>query len=197
MTKKWLILLMSGALFLSACSDEKNNESTNEENQAEETTQESDETETTEESGEKVVKIGETVDVESFEWEVPYQITVKSVDLTNEYGDEDITEYVSNADENIKFLVADTVIKNTSDEPMLAGEYVMPRLGIDTDGSGENFIFELSEDELSKELAPGEEIELDFVYIQDLLTVYDPDGNVYLHFEGMTDNQKTYLIPTK
>ncbi|CAD2072293.1 hypothetical protein [Phocicoccus pinnipedialis] len=197
MTKKWLILLMSGALFLSACNDEKNDESKNEEDQSEVTTEESDKTETAEESGEKIVEIGETVDVESFEWEVPYQITVKSVDFINEYDGEDITEYVSNADENIKFLVADTVIKNTSEEPMLAGEYVMPRLGIDTDGSGEDFIFELSEDELSQELAPGEEIELDFVYIQDLLTVYDPDGNVYLHFEGMTDNQKTYLIPTK
>lgn len=188
---------MSGALFLSACNDEKNDESKNEEDQSEVTTEESDKTETAEESGEKIVEIGETVDVESFEWEVPYQITVKSVDFINEYDGEDITEYVSNADENIKFLVADTVIKNTSEEPMLAGEYVMPRLGIDTDGSGEDFIFELSEDELSQELAPGEEIELDFVYIQDLLTVYDPDGNVYLHFEGMTDNQKTYLIPTK
>lgn len=55
----------------------------------------------------------------------------------------------------------------------------------------------MSEEELSKEIAPGEEVELDFVFIQDLLTVRDPEGNVYLHFEGMTDDQKTYRIPTK
>lgn len=74
---------------------------------------------------------------------------------------------------------------------------MIPRLGIDTAGSGESFIFELSEEELSKEIAPGEEVELDFLFIQDLLTVRDPEGNVYLHFEGMTDDQKTYRIPTK
>ncbi|WP_040929175.1 hypothetical protein [Nosocomiicoccus massiliensis] len=195
MNKKLLFLLLSGVLVLSACNDDNTDEETTDES-TESTTETSNESEeANEESGDMVVEIGETVDLESFEWEVPYQITVKSVDLVDEYNGEPITEYVSNADENIKFLVANTVIKNTSDEPMITGEYVMPRLGINTDGSGEEFIFELSEEELSKEIAPGDEVELDFVFIQDNLTVRDPDGNVYLHFEGMTNEQKTYRIP--
>lgn len=195
MNKKLLFLLLSGVLVLSACNDDNTDEEVMDES-TESTTETSNESEeANEESGDTVAEIGETVDLESFEWEVPYQITVKSVDLVDEYNGEPITEYVSNADENIKFLVANTVIKNTSDEPMITGEYVMPRLGINTDGSGEEFIFELSEEELSKEIAPGDEVELDFVFIQDNLTVRDPDGNVYLHFEGMTNEQKTYRIP--
>lgn len=200
-----LLCVMGLSFLLVACgdsSDKKETDTSKENTESEEVNkEESSETEKSNESddksGETVVEIGETVDVESFEWKVPYQITVKSVDLVDQYNGEDITEYVSNADENIKFLVANTVIKNTSDDPMVTGEYVMPRLGIDTEGSGENFIFELSEEVLSKEIAPDEEVELDFVFIQDLLTVRDPDGNVYLHFEGMTDDQKTYRIPTK
>ena len=194
-----LLCVMGLSFVLVACgdsSDEKETDTSNEKTETEEVNKEKS-SEAGDKTGEKVVEVGETVDVESFEWDVPYQVTVNSVDFVSEYNGEDITEYVSNADENIKFLVANTIIKNTSDEPMITGEYVIPRLGIDTEGSGENFIFELSEEELSKEIAPGEEVELDFVFIQDLLTVRDPEGNVYLHFEGMTDDQKTYRIPTK
>ena len=57
--------------------------------------------------------------------------------------------------------------------------------------------FELSEEELSKELAPGEEVELDFVFLENLESVEDPNGNYFLHFEGFTDNQKSYAVPTK
>ena len=194
-----LLCVMGLSFVLVACgdsSDEKETDTSNDKTETEEVNKE-ESSEADDKTDEKVVEVGETVDVESFEWDVPYQVTVNSVDLVSEYNGEDITEYVSNADENIKFLVANTIIKNTSDEPMITGEYVIPRLGIDTEGSGENFIFELSEEELSKEIAPGEEVELDFVFIQDLLTVRDPEGNVYLHFEGMTDDQKTYRIPTK
>ncbi|CAD2074002.1 hypothetical protein GCM10007358_12180 [Phocicoccus schoeneichii] len=200
MKKLLSVLFVMGLSFLLvACgdsSDEKETDTSNEKTETEEVNKE-ESSEADDKTDEKVVEVGETVDVESFEWDVPYQVTVNSVDLVSEYNGEDITEYVSNADENIKFLVANTIIKNTSDEPMITGEYVIPRLGIDTEGSGENFIFELSEEELSKEIAPGEEVDLDFVFIQDLLTVRDPEGNVYLHFEGMTDDQKTYRIPTK
>lgn len=190
---------MGLSFVLVACgdsSDDKEKDTMKEETETEEVYKE-ESSERDDKTDEKVVEVGEAVDVESFEWDVPYQVTVNSVDLVSEYNGEDITEYVSNADENIKFLVANTIIKNTSDEPMITGEYVIPRLGIDTGGSGESFIFELSEEELSKEIAPGEEVELDFVFIQDLLTVRDPEGNVYLHFEGMRDDQKTYRIPTK
>ena len=194
-----LLCVMGLSFILVACGDSSDEKETNtsKENTETEDVNKEESSEADDKTDEKVVEVGETVDVESFEWDVPYQVTVNSVDLVSEYNGEDITEYVSNADENIKFLVANTIIKNTSDEPMITGEYVIPRLGIDTEGSGENFIFELSEEELSKEIAPDEEVELDFVFIQDLLTVRDPEGNVYLHFEGMTDDQKTYRIPTK
>ncbi|WP_040929176.1 hypothetical protein, partial [Nosocomiicoccus massiliensis] len=148
-------------------------------------------------SEEEVYDIGETIDLESYEWDVPYQVTVKSVDVTKEYNGEDITEYVANAQDTNNFVVANTVIKNTSDEPMIPGEYVDPTLGVDMKGNGENFVFELSEEALSKELAPGEEVELDFVFLQNLAHAEDPDGNFFLHFEGFTDNQKSYVVPTK
>lgn len=134
---------MGLSFVLVACggeSDDKEKDTTKEETETEEVNKE-ESSERDDKTDEKVVEVGETVDVESFEWDVPYQVTVNSVDLVSEYNGEDITEYVSNADENIKFLVANTIIKNTSDEPMITGEYVILRLGIDTKGSGESFIF--------------------------------------------------------
>ena len=199
MNKKLLLLLLSGALFLSACNDEESNNTSEEETASEateDTNSESEESNEETNNEEKVFDIGKTIDLESYEWEVPYQVTVKSVDVTREYNGEDITEYVANAQDTNNFFVADTVIKNTSDEPIVPGEYITPRLGVDMNGNGENFVFELSEEELSKEIEPGEEVELDFVFLENLAHA-DSEGNFYLHFEGFTDNQKSYVVPTK
>jgi len=73
----------------------------------------------------------------------------------------------------------------------------VPTLGRNLKGNGEDFLFELSEKEHSKELAPGEEVELDFVFLENLESVEDPEGNFFLHFEGLTSNQKSYVVPTK
>ncbi|CAD2073941.1 hypothetical protein GCM10007358_12300 [Phocicoccus schoeneichii] len=200
MNKKLLLLLLSGALFLSACNDEESNNNSDKETTSEateDTNSESEESNEETNNEEKVFDIGETIDLESYEWEVPYQVTVKSVDVTREYNGEDINDYIINAHEADNFFVAKTVIKNTSDEPMIPGEYVVPTLGRNMNGNGEDFVFELSEEQLSKELASGEEIELDFVFLENLESVEDPDGNLFLHFEGYTDNQKSYVVPTK
>ncbi len=180
---------------LSACNDDNADEEANDES----TTETSNESEEADESTneEQVFDIGETIDLESYEWEVPYEVTVNSVDITREYNGEDITEYIINANDTDNFFVANTVIKNTGDEPIIPGEYVVPRLGRNLEGNGENFVFELSEEELSKELAPGEEVELDFVFLENTESADDPDGNFFLHFEGFTDNQKSYVVPTK
>ena len=193
-----LLCVMGLSFLLVACgdsSDEKEKDTSKEETETEEVNKE-ESSEADDNSGETVVEIGETIDLESYEWEVPYQVTVKSVDITREYNGEDITEYVGNAQDTNNFVVAKTVIKNTSDEPMIPGEYVVPRLGVDMNGNGENFVFELSEEELSKEIAPGEAVELDFVFLENLAHA-DSEGNFYLHFEGFTDNQKSYKVPTK
>lgn len=126
---------------------------------------------------------------------MPYQITVKSADITQDYNGEDITVYIVNADETDVLVVVNTVINNTSDEQMILGEYVVPKLDPDMQVVGENFEFELSEEALSKKLAPGVEVELDFVFITN--TNYtDDNGTFYLSFEGFTDNQKTFRIPS-
>lgn len=207
MKKKFVLTLLIGALFLTACSSD-NKEKV--ENSDVETTNEQKETNTINEQTENksnqaqgtenedaVYKIGETLDMESFEWEVPYQITVKSVDITREYNGEDITEYIINANDTDNFFVAKTVIKNTGNEAIIPGEYINPMLGRNLVGNGEHFIFELAEEGLSKELAPGEEVELDFVFLENLKSVEDPNGNFFLHFEGFTGNQKSYAVPTK
>ncbi|WP_297377469.1 hypothetical protein [uncultured Helcococcus sp.] len=207
MKKKFVLTLLIGTLFLTACSSD-NKEKV--ENSDVETTNKQKETNTAKEQTKNksnqaqgtenenaVYKIGETLDMESFEWEVPYQITVKSVDITREYNGEDITEYVANARETNNFFVAKTIIKNTGDEAIIPGEYVNPKLGEDLAGNGEQFVFELSEEKLSKELAPGEEVELDFVFLKNLEHLEDPNGNFFLHFEGFTGNQKSYAVPTK
>ena len=193
-----LLCVMGLSFVLVACgdsSDEKETDTSNEKTETEETSSGSDQAQGTE-NEDAVYEIGETLTMESYEWEVPYEVTVKSVDITREYNGEDITEYVGNAQDTNNFVVAKTVIKNTSDEPMIPGEYVVPRLGVDMNGNGENFVFELSEEELSKEIAPGEAVELDFVFLENLAHA-DSEGNFYLHFEGFTDNQKSYVVPTK
>ncbi|CAD2073992.1 hypothetical protein GCM10007358_12200 [Phocicoccus schoeneichii] len=193
-----LLCVMGLSFVLVACSDssdEKETDTSNEKTETEETSSGSDQAQGTE-NEDAVYEIGETLTMESYEWEVPYQVTVKAVDITREYNGEDITEYVGNAQDTNNFVVAKTVIKNTSDEPMIPGEYVVPRLGVDMNGNGENFVFELSEEELSKEIEPGEAVELDFVFLENLAHA-DSEGNFYLHFEGYTDNQKSYKVPTK
>jgi len=193
-----LLCVMGLSFVLVACgdsSDEKETDTSNEKTDTEKTSSGSDQAQGTE-NEDAVYEIGETLTMESYEWEVPYEVTVKSVDITREYNGEDITEYVGNAQDTNNFVVAKTVIKNTSDEPMIPGEYVVPRLGVDMNGNGENFVFELSEEELSKEIAPGEAVELDFVFLENLAHA-DSEGNFYLHFEGFTDNQKSYVVPTK
>ncbi len=206
MKKKIILTLLLGVLFLTACTDSNKDGDNLESN----TTAEQEEAETTTEKTENkskqsqgkenedaVYEIGETLNMESFEWEVPYQITVKSVDITREYNGEDITEYIINANDTDNFFVAKTVIKNTGDEAIIPGEYINPMLGRNLMGNGEHFIFELSEKELSKELNPGEEVQLDFVFLENLKIVEDPNGNFFLHFEGFTGNQKSYAVPTK
>ena len=206
MKKKIILTLLLGVLFLTACTDSNKDGNNSESN----TTAEQEEAETTTEQTENkseqaqgkenedaVYEIGETLDMESFEWEVPYQITVKSVDITREYNGEDITEYIINANETDNFFIAKTVIKNTGKEAIIPGEYINPMLGRNLMGNGEHFIFELSEKGLSKELAPREEVELDFVFLENLKSVEDPNGNFFLHFEGFTGNQKSYAVPTK
>lgn len=207
MKKKFILILLMGVLFLTACTDgNKEGVDNSETNTTSEQTENNTTNEQTEnksgqaqgtENEDAVYKIGETLDMESFEWEVPYQITVKSVDITREYNGEDITEYIINANDTDNFFVAKTVIKNTGDEAIIPGEYINPMLGRNLMGNGEHFIFELSEKGLSKELAPGEEVELDFVFLENLKSVEDQNGNFFLHFEGFTGNQKSYAVPTK
>lgn len=200
MKKLLSVLFVMGLSFLLvACgdsSDEKETDTTNAETETEETSSGSDQSQGTE-NKDAVYEIGETLAMESYEWEVPYEVTVSSVEVAEEYNGEVVEDYIINAPESERFFIADTVIKNTSDESMITGEYVIPRLGRDLKGNGEDFIFELSEEELSKEIAPGEEVELQFVFLENLESVEDPDGNLFLHFEGFTDNQKSYVVPTK
>lgn len=200
MNKKLLLIFLIGVLYLTACSDKEKEKEKLDNSEAETTTEENENKSKQtlgKENEEAVYEIGETLDMESYEWEVPYQITVESVDIAREYNGEDITDYIINAHETDNFFIAKTIIQNRSDEAIIPGEYVVPTLGRNLKGNGEDFLFELSEKELSKELAPGEEVELDFVFLENLESVENPEGNFFLHFEGFTSNQKSYVVPTK
>src|SRR5699024_12167244 len=78
--------LMGLSFVLVACgdsSDEKETDTSNEKTETEETSSGSDQAQGTE-NEDAVYEIGETLAMESYEWEVPYQVTVKSVDVTRE-----------------------------------------------------------------------------------------------------------------
>lgn len=177
-------------------SDEKETDTSNEKTETEETSCGSDQAQGTE-NEDAVYEIGETLEMESFEWDIMYDVTVHSVDFTREYGSHEITEFVINGNETDHFAVAKATVKNNSDEEYKVGEYISPIFGTDLDGTGEDFEFELSEESVSQDVAPGEEVEVEFVFIVTTAYLENPDDDFYLHFEGFTDNQKSYVVPTK
>lgn len=191
--KKFLLLVLLGVLTLAACGnkeDESDTGSTGEE--TEETEETEDETsDSGEENSGEIYEIGDTTQVESYEFDAEYEVTVNSLDQAKEYDGVPYDEVVINAPESVFLGVVNVTVKNISDEPMVIGEYVFPDIiESDREGGGEQFIFDFSEEDLNKELAPDEEATFDLVYSMDSET-----SEYYLKFENGMPTETTYSLP--
>jgi hypothetical protein len=195
------IFLLSSALLLTACSGDAGNGSGD--TSAEATSDGADSQEASD--GKQLFEIGETADIETFEWGVPYQVSVKSVDFTDEYDGMAYDELVLNAPETLSIVVADTVITNSGDEPMVPGEYIdIPRANTAIAhedergfGPGSDFFFDFAEEGLSEELAPGEEVEVPLVFTLDMTDVDDPEGRIFIQFNRLAQTDSiSFAVPT-
>ena len=194
--KKYLGILsiLSLILVLAACSDSNESKGETEAENKEETSEDTGE-ESTEDTGSEdgeIHEIGDTVEVESFEWEIPYEVTVNSFEQAQEYDGEPMDSFVMNAGESHFLGVVNVTVKNIADEPIVIGEYVHPDVVQGGEMGGEQFIFEVSEEDLSQELQADEEATFDLVYIMtDAI-----DSDYYeLKFENNAPTEQSYRLP--
>lgn len=188
--KKLILLGLMSTLTLAACGNESEDTEAVEEN--------ADTAAETEDSAEKenasggVYEIGDTAQIESFEWEAEYEVTVNSFEQVQEYNGQPLDDFVGNAPDNSFLGVVNMTVKNISEEPIVIGEYVFPDVTEGTRGGGDQFIFDLSEADLSKELQPGEEATFDLVYT---MVTDAEDGQYSLKFENGMPTETVYRLP--
>lgn len=178
------------SLTLAACGNEAE-ETDNEEGtdtSTEESTKTEDSSEEEQQSG-AVYEIGDTAQVESLEWEIEYEVTVNSFDQVQEYNGQALDEFVGNAPDTAFLGVVNMTVKNISDEPIVIGEYVYPDVTQGTREGGDQFLFDLSDEDLSKELQPDQEATFDLVYS---MVTDAEDGQYSLKFENGMPTETVY-----
>ncbi|CDZ99118.1 Telomeric repeat-binding factor 2 [Jeotgalicoccus saudimassiliensis] len=187
--KKLILLALMSSLALAACGNES--EETDNEESMDDSTEATAETEDENQSG-AVYEIGDTAQVESFEWEIEYEVTVNSFDQVPEYNGKALDEFVGNAPDTAFLGVVNMTVKNISDEPIVIGEYVYPDVTQGTREGGDQFLFDLSEEDLSKELQPDQEATFDLVYSM----VTDAEvGQYSLKFENGMPTETVFRLP--
>lgn len=190
--KKFLLLALLGVLTLAACGNEEDDTETGSTSEETEET-EDDTSDSGEENSGEIHEIGDTTQVESYEFDAEYEVTVNSLDQAKEYDGTPVDEVIINAPESVFLGVVNVTVKNISDEPMVIGEYVFPDITeSDSEGGGEQFIFDFSEEDLNQELAPDEEATFDLVYSMDSES---ETGEYYLKFENGMPTETIYSLP--
>lgn len=197
--------LLSGALLLTACGG-SGDASSDGGNASAETTAENNGTENKAAEGNKgdkqLFEIGETVDIDAAVMD--YSIMVKSVEFTKEFQGTSYDEYVIGAPDDLKLVVANVVITNTSDEPIIPEERVInPRLTTKIaheqgmgHAPGNDFELDFAEEELSKELAPGEQVEAPLVATVQESEITEPEGHVFIQLDFISqENSLSVVVP--
>ncbi|PWI28438.1 hypothetical protein [Pseudoglutamicibacter cumminsii] len=133
-----------------------------------------------------------------------YSIMVKSVEFTKEFQGVAYDEFVINAPDDLKLVVANVVITNTSDEPIIPEERVLnpkltTKIAHEQDmghAPGDDFVFDFAEEELSKELTPGEQVEVPLVTTIREDEITDPEGRVFIQLDVISmENSHSVVVP--
>ena len=129
---------------------------------------------------------------------------VKSVEFTKEFQGVAYDEFVINAPDDLKLVVANVVITNTSDEPIIPSERVInpkltTKIAHEQDmghAPGNDFELDFAEEELSKELAPGEQVEAPLVATVQESEITDPEGHVFIQLDFISqENSLSVVVP--
>ncbi|MDK6275289.1 hypothetical protein QP411_06475 [Pseudoglutamicibacter cumminsii] len=153
-------------------------------------------------SDKQLFEIGETVDIDAAVMD--YSIMVKSVEFTKEFQGVAYDEFVINAPDDLKLVVANVVITNTSDEPIIPSERVInpkltTKIAHEQDmghAPGNDFELDFAEEELSKELAPGEQVEAPLVATVQESEITDPEGHVFIQLDFISqENSLSVVVP--
>ena len=194
--KKLLIILLAG-VFIAGCSNnDTSNETDTDDDQVTEDNNSEDENTNNDDGEEKkdVYQIGETAQITSSSYGFPYEVTVNDFELTTDDVDGDsMGDHVSNPGENHRFAVINVTLKNISDEPLTPNDKISAELMGD-DITSESAIpeFYAKGDE---ELAPGEEMTDDLVYIS---KTFIREKALYLTYEiADTKEEVKFELPVE
>ena len=164
--KKLLIILLAG-VFIAGCSnDDTSNEADTDDDQVTDGNGSEDENTDNDDGEEKkdVYQIGETAQITSSSYGFPYEVTVNDFKLTtDDVGGETLEYHAPNPGEDDRFAVINVTLKNIGDKPLTPNDKLSAQL-IGDDITSESSIPELYK-KGDEELAPGEEITDDLVYV--------------------------------
>ncbi|HEY4601379.1 MAG TPA: DUF4352 domain-containing protein [Cerasibacillus sp.] len=193
--KRILIILITGLLLiLTACGNNNTTENTTADNKKENenTTEENNDNNKEESDGEiPVYQIGETAVIKNDKFDLEYEVTVNSFEITKEVDGVPLEELLEGAYDESGFLVAEVTYKNISDEAYVPNERFLAYFTYGDGGGGELTEYDdMFFNELEKELAPGEEITGKLVYVS-----ASPDHDYYrLTYEPMQDNETWFQL---
>ncbi|HEY4601394.1 MAG TPA: DUF4352 domain-containing protein [Cerasibacillus sp.] len=192
-----IILITSLLLIVTACGNNNTTENTTADNKKENEniTEENNDNNKEESDGEiPVYQIGETAVIKNDKFNLEYEVTVNSFEITKEVDGVPLEELVTNLEEDDEdgFLSIDVTYKNISDEAYVPNERFLSYFGQGDGGGGSLTDFDdMFFPELEKELAPGEEITGKLVYIS-----ANPDYDYYtLTYEPVSDNETWFHLP--
>lgn len=170
------MILLASIFFIAACNGD-DTENSNGDNNENEQTAEDDEGNSEENS---VYQIGETASTESSSYGFPYEVTVNSMELTEEVEGRALAEFYaesSEPSEDARFAVINVTLANTGDEGFIPNSTMTPTLiGDLTSESPEVNAMSV----FDEEIPAGEEVTADLVYITD--TLFEENGMIDLFF---------------
>lgn len=173
---KNLLILLFAILLVAGCSnDTVDNDKTNE-----------NASESTEDEG-KVYPMKQPVKITSADYDLPYEITVNSFETSKKFNGKPMSELYDHDFSDKNLAIVNVTIKNISDQAFVPSEKTTPNL--DYDGKitpPDDFT-----PKLHNELAPGEKIREDLVFLS------SPDTEKFvLTYEFNTKNEKAFSLPS-
>ena len=194
--KRILIILITGLLLiLTACGGNDGDKNTTADNKKENenTTEENNDNNKEESDGEiPVYQIGETAVIKNDKFDLEYEVTVNSFEITKEVDGVPLEELLTSPTEKSSFLVVDVTYKNNSGESFVPNERFLAYFAHSDGGGGDLPDYDdLFFPDIDKELAPSEEITGKLVFI-----TMDPVFDYYtLTYEPVSDNETWFHLP--
>lgn len=139
----------------------------------------------------KVYQIGEKAVITSDMYDFDYEVTVNDFKLTRKVDGVKLNDFLSGANDEDRFAVVNTTIKNISDEAYVPNEMFSANFAAKGEKSGDISYDDDFFTERDKELKPGDEITGNIVYI----TRVNQADTFEIMFEVMSDEETRFELP--